>query len=37
LISSNAEKWFNGYTFGFELLILNGFLTFMGLLLLRRR
>ena len=33
IISSNSEAWFNGYTFGFELLILNGFLTFLGLLL----
>ncbi len=37
LISSNSERWFGGYTFGFELLILNGLLTFLGMLLLRRR
>jgi SSS family solute:Na+ symporter len=37
LISSNSARWFNGYTFGFELLILNGMLTFLGLLLLRTR
>jgi len=37
IISSNSEAWLNGYTFGFELLILNGLLTFLGLLLLRRR
>jgi Na+/proline symporter len=37
IISSNSEIWLNGYTFGFELLILNGFLTFTGLFLLRRK
>ncbi len=37
IISSNSENWFMGYSFGFELLILNGFLTFLGLFLLRRR
>ena len=37
IISSNSEAWFNGYTFGFELLILNGVLTFLGLLLIRKR
>ncbi|EJF08261.1 Na+/solute symporter [Pontibacter sp. BAB1700] len=31
LISANSAEWFNGYTFGFEVLILNGFLTFVGL------
>ncbi len=36
-ISSNSAAWFNGYTFGFELLILNGLITFLGLLILRRR
>lgn len=37
IISSNSESWFNGYTFGFELLILNGLLTFLGMFLVRRR
>ena len=32
LIASNSEFLFNGYTFGFEVLILNGVLTFIGLL-----
>jgi Na+/proline symporter len=32
VISNNSEIWFNGYKFGFELLILNGLLTFLGLL-----
>lgn len=32
-ISANSEVWFNGYQFGFELLIINGLITFIGLLL----
>jgi Na+/proline symporter len=32
VISSNSQKWFWGYEFGFEVLILNGFLTMVGLL-----
>ncbi len=36
IVSSHSQKWFGGYTFGFELLILNGFLTFMGLVILQR-
>ncbi|KAA3436452.1 sodium:solute symporter [Rufibacter hautae] len=31
IISLNSVDWFWGYEFGFEVLILNGFLTFMGL------
>lgn len=31
LMNENSEKLFNGYKFGFELLILNGLLTFFGL------
>ncbi len=31
-----SEQLFNGYKFGFELLLVNGALTFVGLLLLRR-
>ncbi|WP_210466365.1 MULTISPECIES: sodium:solute symporter [Rufibacter] len=31
IISLNSVNWFWGYEFGFEVLILNGFLTFMGL------
>ncbi len=34
-IADNSVEWFN-YKFGFELLILNGVITFVGLLLLRR-
>ena len=33
-IAENSEVWFN-YKFGFELLILNGLITFVGLYLLR--
>jgi Na+/proline symporter len=32
ILSANSVRWFNGYHFGFELLILNGILTFAGLL-----
>jgi Na+/proline symporter len=31
IINENSELLFNGYRFGFELLILNGFFTFLGL------
>jgi len=37
MLSSYSERLFNGYKFGFELLILNGFLTFTGLYLLKKR
>lgn len=30
-LNENSPAWFNGYRFGFELLILNGLLTFAGL------
>jgi Na+/proline symporter len=36
LLSVNSEMLFNGYKMGFELLILNGILTFIGLFLLRK-
>lgn len=32
-----SEAWFNGYIFGYEILILNGFVTLAGLLLLANR
>jgi Na+/proline symporter len=35
LLSINSEWLFNGYRFGFEILIVNGLLTFIGLLILR--
>ena len=37
VLSANAPRWFNGYQFGFELLILNGLLVAGGLVLLARR
>ena len=37
IISRYSETWLNGYQFGFELLILNGLLTFLGLLIIRKR
>jgi len=37
LISSNSEKWLSGYKFGFEALILNGALMFLGLYLFRKK
>ncbi|SFT69778.1 transporter, SSS family [Algoriphagus locisalis] len=36
-IASNSEKLFWGYKFGFEALILNGLIMFIGLYLLRRK
>ncbi|WP_104734409.1 sodium:solute symporter [Hanstruepera ponticola] len=36
IISVNSTKWF-GFEFGFFILILNGFLTFLGLILIRRQ
>ena len=36
ILSAHSKEWFNGYVFGFELLIINGFLTFMGLLAIAR-
>jgi len=37
LIASHSEFLFNGYKFGFEILILNGFLTFSGLMLVSKK
>lgn len=34
VLQVNSEKWFNGYTIGFELLIINAALTVLGLALL---
>ncbi|MGV8135092.1 MAG: sodium:solute symporter [Mangrovibacterium sp.] len=31
IISSNSKAWLGGYEFGFELLLLNGLITFIGL------
>lgn len=37
LVSQFSQQWFDGYTFGFELLILNRILTGTGLVLISRR
>lgn len=37
VINLNSEAWLNGYKFGFEILILNGAITFIGLLLLQKK
>ncbi|MBL7941211.1 MAG: sodium:solute symporter [Flavobacteriales bacterium] len=37
LLDKTSVTWFNGYRFGQELLLLNGFLTFIGLLILSKR
>lgn len=37
VISSNSTKLLGGYKFGFEILILNGFLTFIGLWILQKK
>jgi hypothetical protein len=36
VVEKNSEYWFKGYKLGFELLILNGFLTAAGLWTIRR-
>jgi len=36
ILDSNSTQWFNGYQFGFELLIVNGLFTFLGLWLCRK-
>jgi len=35
ILNENSEAWFNGYKFGFERLIINGLITFVGLLILK--
>jgi Na+/proline symporter len=37
IIDYNASVWFNGFQFGFFILILNGSLTFIGMLLISKR
>lgn len=37
LLSSFSTRWFNGYTFGYEILIVNGLLTFTILFLIRQK
>ena len=36
-IDANSEAWFNGFKFGFLILALNGMLTFLGLMLIKKR
>ncbi|WP_109830895.1 sodium:solute symporter [Reichenbachiella versicolor] len=36
LINANSEAWLGGYKFGFELLLVNGALTFAGLFFIRK-
>ncbi len=37
ILNANSVQWFWGYKFSFELLVLNGFLTFCGLWLISRK
>ena len=37
LLDINSTVWFNGYKFGFEILLVNAAITCLGLFLLRRR
>ncbi|AEI46541.1 sodium:solute symporter [Runella slithyformis] len=36
ILNQNSEVWFDGYKIGFERLMLNGFIVFMGLLLISK-
>jgi Na+/proline symporter len=37
IINANSEAWLGGYKFGFELLLLNGLITFIGLLIVTKK
>lgn len=37
ILQQNSERWFAGYKFGYELLIVNALITFIGLLMLVKR
>ncbi len=37
IISANSAAWFGGYEFGFELLLLNGLITFVGLMIFTKK
>jgi hypothetical protein len=37
VLGKNAATWFNGYHIGFEMLLINGMLTFLGLLLISKK
>lgn len=36
ILSMNAKDWFNGYQIGIELLIINGLITFLGLMMISK-
>ena len=36
-VNEHSQQWFNGYQLGFEILVLNGVLTFLGLLLISQK
>ncbi|MCF8214137.1 MAG: sodium:solute symporter [Chitinophagaceae bacterium] len=36
-LGKNAAVWFNGYQIGFEMLLINGMLTFLGLMLISKK
>jgi len=37
ILQKNSQAWFNGYSFSYELLIMNAFFTFIGLLLISKK
>jgi len=37
LLDANSKEWFNGFEFGFTILMVNGLLTFIGLLIIRKK
>lgn len=37
VLRENSESWLNGYKFGYELLLLNGLLTFIGLWIIKKK
>ena len=37
VLQMNSERWFGGYKFSYELLLLNAGLTFLGLLLISKK
>ena len=37
VINVNSEAWLGGYKFGFELLLLNGLIMFVGLIILTKK
>lgn len=37
ILNENSKQWLNGYEFGFELLLLNGIFTFIGLVIISRK